>query len=107
MDRAVTFRQDRTHADTLQLLDARLPLQDWTWRDAGSYGEDYHDAVELRTIPHGVVRVRLSVNDGTITLEEFDRAGVSLGELRFVGPAERHLDVLTLAVVVATNRARS
>jgi len=104
MDRAVSFlaAEPLTHREVVNLLDARLPVRDaaWSWTEA----EATLDGLEFRPDPAGVVRVRVTVDDGTVSLEEFDRAGVSLGEVGFRGDVRRNLDVLTLALIVATNR---
>lgn len=104
MDRAVSLlaAEPLTHREVVSLLDSRLPVRDaaWSWNEA----DDLLDGLEFRPAPSGVVRVRVTVDDGTVSLEEFDAAGVSLGEVGFRGDVRRNLDVLTLAVVVAVNR---
>lgn len=104
MDRAVSLpaAEPLTHREVVNLLDSRLPVRDtaWSWTNA----EPYLDGLEFRPDASGFVRVRVTVDDGTVSLEEFDRVGVSLGEVGFRGDVRRNLDVLTLAVIVAMNR---
>lgn len=97
-----THTEALTHLEVVNLLDSRLPLrgQPWDWTNAG----EYLDGLNFRPDASGQVRVRVTVDDGTVSVEEFDAAGVSLGEIGFRGDVRRNLDVLTLAVVVAMNR---